>query len=157
MSINQPNIRCRFSLRLLLHNFLRNRDNSLSNIKTSLSTNLKPRNFILLQKSQLLLTYLSLITTIAFINKTINPILRRILLSLLHPVWYNILKWFSRRYVIDQYDSISTFIIRFRDTPETLLTRCVPNLQFHITILNVQWSLYLLKYLNLKSIPIVEM
>ena len=157
MSINQPNIRRRFSLRLLLHNFLRNRDNSLSNIKTSLSTNLKPSNFVLLQKSQLLLTYLTLITTITFINKTINPILRRILLGLLHPVWNDIFKWFRRCYVIDQYHSISTFIIRFRDTPETLLTRCVPNLQFHITILNVQWSLYLLKYLNLKSIPIVEM
>jgi len=86
----------------------------------------------------MLFWYFSLIPLIAFVDETVYSVLGGVLPGLLHPVCKHIIKRFGSSNVIDQNYCIGSLIVRLCDPSEPLLSRCVPYLQLHITLVDVE-------------------
>lgn len=114
---------------LFFHDFPSHLNNRFVYIVFLFCTNSEPFNMIFLQKLNMLRLDGSLFAQITFINKTINPILWRILLCFLHPVADNIIKCFRIMHIINQNYRMCTLIVRFCYPSESLLSCCIPYLQ----------------------------
>lgn len=101
--------------------------------------------------------HLSSLTFIALVDEAVNSILRRVLPGLFGPKVHNIFKRFRTSDIIDQNDCIRSFVVRFGDSSESFLSSCIPYLQFYITFFDVERSKLDDHYLNLKSMPMVDM
>ena len=160
MRIRQTNLASLVILlyfRLFLHYLLRYLDDAFANVVPLLSANLEPLYMIFLQELQMLLWYLRDVALVALVDEAKDAILGRVLFGLLHPVANHVVERFGVGGIIYQDDCIGPLVVRFCYAPKPFLARRVPNLQLHVAILDVHRPISQQAYLNLKSIPIVEM
>jgi hypothetical protein len=95
-------------------------------------------NAILLQEVHILKWYL-LFGVIALIDEAEDVfIIIGILFGFFDPELFQVLEGFRVVNITDQNDGISPFIIGLGNTPESLLSCCIPYLKFDILLIDVQ-------------------
>lgn len=146
-----------FYLFFLFHGLPGHLNDGFGDIVSLLGADFEPLDMIFLQEFDLLLRNASLFGFIALVDETVDPIFRRVLPGLFHPVTDHVFKGFGVADVVDEDDGICSFVVRLGNSSEPLLPRCIPNLKFDIVIIDMHGSAWQDCYLNRKSMPMVEM
>jgi hypothetical protein len=127
-------------LRLFLHDYPRHFHDGLADPVLGLGTDLEPLDIVFLQKIEMLLRNGSFFASVALVDETVDAVIGRVLLGFFHPVSENVLEGSGDSDIIDQNDSIGSFIVRLSNASKSLLASSIPNLQFDIAIIDVHRS-----------------
>lgn len=141
----------------LFHGLLGHLNDGLRDIVALFGADFEPLDMVFLQECDLLLGNASFLSFIALVDEAVDPILGRILSGLFHPVTDHVFEGFGICDVVDKDDCVCSFVVRLGNSSKALLASCIPNLKLDIVIIDVHGPEWLYSYLNLKSIPIVEM
>lgn len=124
--------------RKYLHHLFGYLDNALMNPLPSLCTYSEKLNIVLLQESHIIQRNL-FIFIVAFVDKAKYVLIAvRILLGLLDPKLFQVLKRFRIVNIANQNNCICAFIIRLGNSSEPFLPSSVPNLQLNKLLTDIQ-------------------